>query len=89
MPDVLCSLYSAMVQPVMEYGGEIWGVKQYHVMGKVLLKFYKEMLSLPPNASTIEVLGETGIYLSSVVENLLQSGYTMGLCYNRCHSIII
>ena len=31
MPDVLCSLYSVMVQPVIEYGCEIWGVKQFHV----------------------------------------------------------
>ena len=31
-------------------------------MEKVLLKFCKEMLGLPPNASTIAVYGETGAF---------------------------
>ena len=28
-PNVMCSLYSAMVQPILEYGCEVWGVKFY------------------------------------------------------------
>ena len=61
-PDVLCTLFSALVQPILEYGCEIWGVTYHQTIEKVLLKFCKEMLGLPPNASTIAVYGETGTF---------------------------
>ena len=61
-PDVMCSLFSALVQPILEYGCEIWGVTYHQIIEKVLLKFCKGMLGLPPNASTIAVYGETGTF---------------------------
>ena len=61
-PDVMCSLYSAMVQPILEYGCEIWGVKCYSTLERIPLKFCKDMLGLPLNASNIAVYGETGTY---------------------------
>ena len=54
-PDVICSSYSAMVQPVLEYGCEIWGVKCYPAVEKNPLKFCKDMLGLPSSASNIAV----------------------------------
>ena len=61
-PDVMCSLYSAMVQPVLEYGCEIWGVKCYPALEKIPLKFCKDMLELPSSASNTAVYGETGTF---------------------------
>ena len=61
-PNVMCLLYSAMVQPILEYSCEVWGVKYFHDIEKVLLKFCKEMLGLPPNASNMAVYGETGTF---------------------------
>ena len=29
-PNVMCLLYSAMVQPILEYSCEVWGVKYFH-----------------------------------------------------------
>ena len=46
-PDVMCSLFSALVQPILEYGCEIWGVTYHQIIEKVLLKFCKGMLGLP------------------------------------------
>ena len=61
-PDVMCSLYSAMVQPVLEYGCEIWGVKCYPALENIPLKFCKDMLGLLSNNSNIAVCGETGTF---------------------------
>ena len=47
-PNVMCLLYSAMVQPILKYSCEVWGVKYFHDIEKVLLNFCKEMLGLPP-----------------------------------------
>ena len=59
----MCTLFSALVQPILEYGCEIWGVTYHQTIEKVLLKFCKEMVGLPPNASTIAVYGETGTFV--------------------------
>ena len=61
-PDVLCSLYSSLVQPILEYGCEIWGVKYYPVLERIPLRFCKDMLGLPLNASNVAVYGETDTY---------------------------
>ena len=44
------------------YGCEIWGVKYYPVLERIPLRFCKDMLGLPLNASNDEVYGETGTY---------------------------
>ena len=61
-PDVLCSLYSSLVQPILEYGCEIWSVKYYPVLERTPLRFCKDMLGLPLSASNVAVYGETGTY---------------------------
>ena len=39
LPDVLCLLCAAIILPVIEYGSEIWGTKQYiYAVGKIFLK---------------------------------------------------
>ena len=61
-PDVMCRLFSALVLPILNYGCEIWGVTSHQILERAVLKFYKDMLGLPPNASTISVYGETGTF---------------------------
>ena len=53
-PDRFCrrTKFNVTVQPINEYGSEVWG----------LLKHCKDMLGLPPNATTTAVYGETGTY---------------------------
>lgn len=61
-PFVLCLLFEAIIEPVILYGSEIWGLKQYSEVERFLLKFCKEVLYLPYNAPNIAVYGETGTF---------------------------
>ena len=61
-PDILYSLYASIVQPVIEYGSEIWGNKQFMEVERFNLKFSKELLALPHNAASNAVYGETGTF---------------------------
>ena len=80
-PDVLCSLYSSLVQPILEYGCEIWGVKYYPVLERIPLRFCKDMLGLPLNASNVAVYGETGTY-----PQWLRNFYRVIKYYVRIHT---
>ena len=46
--------------PVLTYGCEIWGSRKFDCLEKVLLKFCKGLLGVPPSATTAAVLGELG-----------------------------
>ena len=61
-PDVLCSLFAAIILPVIEYGSEIWGTKQYMQLERFFLKFLKEILCLPYNATNNAVYGDTASF---------------------------
>lgn len=54
-PDVMGTLFTALVQPIIEYGAEVWGVRHQPTIGRVLLQFCKDMLGLPPNTIFIAV----------------------------------
>ena len=61
-PDVLCSLLATIILPVIEYGSEIWSTKQYMQLERFFLKFLKEILGLPYNATSNAVYGDTGSF---------------------------
>ena len=61
-PDVLCSLFAAIILPVIEYGSEIWGTKQYMQLERFFLKFLKEILGQPYNATNNTIYGDTGSF---------------------------
>ena len=42
--DTLRSLFTALVQPVLEYGSEIWGLREFLIMERTVLKYCKKML---------------------------------------------
>ena len=52
-PYLLCLLFEVLVEPVLLYGCEVWGVKQYIDLERFLLKFCKDMLCLPQNAPNL------------------------------------
>ena len=58
--DTLRSLFTALVQPVLEYGSEIWGLREFLIMERTVLKYCKKMLGLPFTATNNAVYGETG-----------------------------
>ena len=61
-PDVPCSLFAVIIMPVIEYGSEVWGTKQYMQLERFFLKFVKELLGLPYNATNNAVYGDTGSF---------------------------
>ena len=69
VPD-LCYIFSALVEPVMLYGSELWGTLVVDAMEKLLLKFCKYALYVPTTCSNMAVLGELGrcpFHMSSAV----------------------
>ena len=58
--NIMCNLFSVLIEPIMLYASEIWGVKRFEVMERVLLTFCKYVLQVPSNCSTVGVLGELG-----------------------------
>ena len=40
--DTLRSLFTALVQPVLEYGSEIWGLREFLIMERTVLKYCKK-----------------------------------------------
>ena len=59
----MCTIFlNGTTYAIIEYGSEVWGTRVYPTIDRILLKYCKEMLGLPPNATTATVYGETGTY---------------------------
>jgi len=57
---VAFQLFDKTISPILLYGAEIWGYKQYKVLEDVHIKFCKKILGLPKQASNNAVMGECG-----------------------------
>ena len=51
-PFVLCLLFEAIIEPVILYGSEIWGLKQYSEVERFLLNFAKKFYIFPTMLQT-------------------------------------
>ena len=60
--DVVIDLFDNTVLPVLTYGCEVWGFHSLDLIGKLQLKFYKNVLKLKASTPTLMVLGEVGKY---------------------------
>ncbi len=53
--------FKSMVESVLLYGSEIWGVENVEKVTKAHLKYYKMLLHLPINTPGYAVMSEAGI----------------------------
>ena len=58
--DLKCYLFDILIQPILEYGCELWGSSVWDEIEKVLRRFCKYLLRLPAKATSAAVLGELG-----------------------------
>ena len=60
-PVILCHLFDALVLPVLEYGGEVWGWNNNcNAIELIHRKFCKFALNLPSSATNLGVYSELG-----------------------------
>ena len=64
--DVALELFDKMLLPIVLYGAEIWGFKEWDAIERIQLKFLKRMLGVSTSASNAAVYAETGRYPLSV-----------------------
>ena len=55
---ILCHLFDALVLPVLEYGGEVWGWNNCNAIELIHRKFCKFALNLPSSATNLGVYSE-------------------------------
>ena len=53
-------LFDKMILPVLFYGAEIWGSKEWPVIEKVHMKFLERLLRVSQSTPNAAVYGETG-----------------------------
>ena len=58
--DVVMELFDRAILPILTYGSEIWGYKEYKSIEKVQIKFLRRKLGLGQSTSIDAFLGETG-----------------------------
>ena len=59
--SISCYLFTVLVEPVMLYASEIWGMHSTETMERLVLSFCKHILCVPTTCSTTAVQGELGI----------------------------
>ncbi len=42
--DTHCHLFDSMIKPILSYGCEVWGTREYEVLEQVFLRFYQVIL---------------------------------------------
>ena len=55
-----CHLFDSMIKPILSYGCEVWGTREYDVLEKVLLHFCRAILGVGPKCTKAAMLGELG-----------------------------
>ena len=64
--DVALELFDKMLLPIVLYGAEIWGFKEWDAIERIQLKYLKRMLGVSTSASNAAVYAETGRYPLSI-----------------------
>ena len=78
-PKLLLHLFKTNIEPILTYGGEIWGTNKYACdeIDKFCLRFMKSVLGVKSSTSTIAVYGELRFFPPSLV------AHTRVLCYYK------
>ena len=76
-------LFDRMVQPILYYCAEVFGIYNTNILDRIQIKFYKKILGVKPATPNMAVLGELGCYPISIKckERVLK--YWFKLNYNR------
>ena len=70
-PQLLNKIVDAQIQPILLYGGEIWGIDDCHVIESVHLSVLKQYLNVASRTPNTLVYGETGrypLYINAVIK---------------------
>ena len=59
---IILKLFDAKIVPILLYGGEIWGLDGCDEIEKIANNFYRNILGLHKNASTVFARGDLGRY---------------------------
>jgi hypothetical protein len=87
--EVIINLYDALVNSVLMYGCEMWGISAESSINKLNIienKFYKNVFRLPIRFSTTFVIGELGIYPIDIKIKIRVIKYWLKLCYNEINT---
>ena len=61
-PNTQIELFSRMIYPILNYGSEIWGLRQADPLEKFHLSFLKSVLCVKSSTPNCFVYGELGVY---------------------------
>ena len=62
LPDIQLELFSKMVVSILNYGSEVWGLRQADPLEKFHLSFLKSVLGVKTSTPNCFVYGELGVY---------------------------
>ena len=60
--NVYFKIFYSQIQPILLYGSEVWGFKEYYALKKVHLLACKKFLNVSVSTPTAMVYGECGRY---------------------------
>ena len=72
--SISCYLFTVLVEPIMLYASEIWGMHSTETMERLVLSFCKHILCVPTTCSTTAVQGDRA------GENALPSNSSLSCC---------
>ena len=61
-PSIALNIFDKMVVPILNYGAEVWGFKEYECIESVQIRFCKKLLGVGRCSSNSAILGELGRY---------------------------
>ena len=90
--------FNTIILPILCYGAEIWGFKEYKSLEKVQIKFFKQFLGVNRNAPGLAVLGDCGrnkVFVHTVLKCIkywlkltrLPSDRCVKKCYNMLYAM--
>ena len=93
-PKLMVQAYKTLIQPILLYGSDIWGVSKYmcEAIDKVCLFFIRCILRVKPSTSRLMCFGELGIVPPSVLAkiNVLNSHLRLKqMSNNSLESIVL
>ena len=78
-PSKQLQLFDSMIEPVINYGSEVWGLRKADPIERFHLSFLKSLLGVKSSTPNCFVYGELGVYPLSIRRNLRVVKYWLKL----------
>ena len=87
LPMDMLKLFNVLVKPVVLYGAKVWGSEKCNILERLLLRFFKYVLSVNKLTSSMMVYGESGaIPLDVDIKSRMLTFWAI-LCSGEKHNI--